>query len=297
MDKIEIVKSWLKERIGNPYIMGGTGQFCTVSYRKARAAQYPGSAAKIKNNCPRMRGDASTCKGCRYYDESAQNGKRAYDCAQLTRWAMDSIGISLISGATSQWRKTPWESLGEIGTIPRDKFCLVFRDDGNNVMGHVGAYMGDGSVIHAKGHDYGVVREGLEAYGRFTHWAIPAGLYGAENAQAQPGKAAEFEVTGTRLALRQGMTTQSPVIDRMERGTIISGTPVNSDWVKIEYNGKTGYSMAQYLRSTEPQEPADDSPDDAPNSPAAGLDDVTLTLSRKTAEALINALTAGLDGG
>lgn len=297
MTKIEQVKSWLLSRVGNPYLMGGTGQFCTVSYRKARAAQYPGSAAKIKNNCPRMRGDASTCKGCRYYDEAAQNGKRAYDCAQLTRWAMDSIGISLVSGATSQWRKTPWESLGEIGTIPRDKFCLVFRDDGNNVMGHVGAYMGDGSVIHAKGHDYGVVREGLEAYGRFTHWAIPAGLYNAENAPAQPGKAAEFEVTGTRLALRQGMTTQSPVIDRMERGTVISGTPVNSDWVKIEYNGKTGYSMAQYLRSTEPQEPADDSPDDAPDSPAAGLDDVTLTLPRKTAEALINALTAGLDGG
>lgn len=296
MTKIEQVKSWLLSRVGNPYLMGGTGQFCTVSYRQARAAQYPGSAAKIKNNCPRMRGSATTCKGCKYYDESAGTGKRAYDCAQLTRWAMDHIGISLVSGATSQWRKTKWESLGEIATIPRDQFCLVFRDDGNNVMGHVGAYMGDGSVIHAKGHDYGVVREGLDAYGRFTHWAIPAGLNEAENAP-DDAKAGEYEITGTRLALREGMTTASAVIDRMERGTIVTGTPITSDWVKIEYNGKTGYSMAQYLRSTEPQETADDSPDDAPDSPAAGLDEVTLRLSRETAEALRIALAAGMDGG
>ena len=296
MDKIKSVKEWLLARVGNPYLMGGTGQFCTVPYRQARAAQYPSSAAKIKNNCPRMRGSATTCKGCKYYDESTGTGKRAYDCAQLTRWAMDHIGISLVSGATSQWRKTKWESLGEIATIPRDRFCLVFRDDGNNVMGHVGAYMGDGSVIHAKGHDYGVVREGLDAYGRFTHWAIPAGLDGAENAP-DDAKASEYEITGTRLALREGMTTASKVIDRMERGTIVTGTPVTSDWVKIEYNGKTGYSMAQYLRSTEPQESADDSPEDAADSLPNGLDEVTLTLSREMAEALRNALAAGLDGG
>lgn len=296
MDKIKSIKDWLLSRVGNPYLMGGTGQFCTVPYRQARATQYPGSAAKIKNNCQRMRGDATTCKGCRYYDEAAGTGKRAYDCAQLTRWAMDSIGISLVSGATSQWRKTKWEALGEIATIPREKFCLVFRDDGDNVMGHVGAYMGDGSVIHAKGHDYGVVREGLDAYGRFTHWAIPVGLDSAENAHTD-GKAGEYEITGTRLALREGMTTASAVIDRMERGTIVTGTPITSDWVKIEYNGKTGYSMAQYLRSTEPQESADDSPADEPDSPAAALDEVTLRLSRETAEALRNALAAGMDGG
>lgn len=296
MDKIKSIKDWLLSRVGNPYLMGGTGQFCTVPYRQARAEQYPGSAAKIKNNCQRMSGKAATCKGCRYFDDSTGTGKRAYDCAQLTRWAMDSIGISMVSGATSQWRKTKWEALGEIETIPRGKFCLVFRDDGDNVMGHVGAYMGDGSVIHAKGHDYGVVREGLDAYGRFTHWAIPAGLDGAEIAPTD-GKAGEYEITGTRLALREGMTTASAVIDRIERGTIVTGTPITSDWVKIEYNGKTGYSMAQYLRSTEPQESADDSPADAPDSPAAGLDEVTLRLSRETAEALRIAIAAGMDGG
>lgn len=296
MDKIESLRSWLLSRVGNPYLMGGTGQFCTVAYRKARAAQYPGSAAKITKNCQRMNGTATTCKGCRWYDESASTGKRAYDCAQLTRWAMDSIGIALVSGATSQWRKTKWESLGEMDTLPRSSLCLVFRDDGDNVMGHVGIYMGDGSVVHSKGHDYGVVREGLEAYGRFTHWGIPAGLYGAENTQAQPGKSAEFEVTGTRLALRSGMTTQSPVLARMESGTIVNGIPVNAEWVKITYNGNTGYSMAQYLRSTEPQEAVEDAPE-APGEPSEALDMVTVTMDRETAERLQEALKFAINEG
>ena len=179
MTKVSSARTWLLSRVGNPYLMGGTGQFCTVAYRKARAAQYPGSAAKIKANCPRMRGAANSCKGCRYYDETAGTGKRAYDCAQLTRWCMDAIGVKLVSGATSQWNKTAWAEKGAIASMPREKMCLVFRQDGAKVMGHVGVYLGDGTVVHAKGHDFGVVREGLEEYGRVTHYGIPQGLYEA----------------------------------------------------------------------------------------------------------------------
>ena len=183
MNHTDAVIAWALSRVGNPYLMGGTGQFCSVSYRKARAAQYPGSAEKIKKNCQRMRGDATTCKGCRYYDETTGTGKRAYDCAQFTRWAMDAIGISLVSGATSQWNKTDWAEKGEISSLPSSSLCLVFRQDSASTMGHVGIYLGDGTVVHAKGHDFGVVRETLSAYGRFTHWGIPKGL---ENQPASP---------------------------------------------------------------------------------------------------------------
>lgn len=175
MNPKESVIAWALARVGNPYIMGGTGQFCTPAYRKARAAQYPASAAKIAKNCPRMRGDATSCRGCRYYDEAAQTGKRAYDCAQFTRWAMDHIGISLVSGATSQWKKTAWAETGEISALPLDALCLLFRQDSPAVMGHVGLYLGDGTVVHAKGHDEGVVRERLSEC-RFTHYGIPQGL-------------------------------------------------------------------------------------------------------------------------
>lgn len=219
MNKVDSARAWLLSRVGNPYLMGGTGQFCTVAYRKARAAQYPGSAAKIKANCPRMRGAANRCMGCRYYDETAGTGKRAYDCAQLTRWCMDAIGVKLVSGATSQWNKTAWAEKGEISGMPREKMCLVFRQDGAKVMGHVGVYLGDGTVVHAKGHDYGVVREGMEEYGRFTHYGIPLGLYEAQEegkTDAQGGDAAQtLAISREKLeALRETLATACTRLDR-----------------------------------------------------------------------------------
>lgn len=182
MDKAEKAREWALSRVGCPYIMGGTGQFCTVAYRKARAAQYPGSAAKIRENCPRMQGSATSCRGCRWWDDTAGTGKRAYDCAQLTRWCMDAVGIKLVSGATSQWTRTAWAERGEIDSLPGEKLCLVFRQDAPGEMGHVGLYLGDGTVVHAKGHAWGVIRQKL-GEARFTHWGVPAGLYAAQAGQ------------------------------------------------------------------------------------------------------------------
>lgn len=202
MDKITIMKNWLLSRIGNPYLMGGTGQFCTPSYRKARMAQYPSSAEKIRKNCPRTNDErANSCVGCQYYDEVAKTGKRAYDCAQLTRWAMDSIGISLVSGATSQWKKTAWFQTGEMDCLPKDKLCLVFRQDKPGTMGHTGVYMGDGTVVHARGHDDGVVRQTLKEYDRWTHWGIPEGLY-SDNEQEQAES-----ISAAMLQLEQAVET------------------------------------------------------------------------------------------
>ena len=191
MTKPDIVRAWCQERVGCPYIYGGTGQPCTVEYRKARSAQYPDKAEKIKRNCPRMMGQATTCADCRWCDPETGVGKLAYDCAQLSRAAMAAVGISLVSGANSQWERTQSEARGEIDSMPLDKVCLVFRRDGDH-MGHVGIYMGDGSVTHAMGHDWGVVNQPLEDV-RFTHFVLPLGLY--------DGKAA-------RPILRQGASGQ-----------------------------------------------------------------------------------------
>ena len=175
MDKPEIVKIWCLSHVGCPYIYGGTGQICTVEYRRARAAQYPEKAAKIKNSCPRLSGATKSCPGCPWFDAALGQGKRAYDCAQLSRFAMEAVGIPMVSGANSQWQKTAWAERGPMADLPRDKVCLVFRNDGDT-MGHVGVYTGDGCVIHAKGHDWGVMRQRLEDTA-FTHYGVPAALY------------------------------------------------------------------------------------------------------------------------
>lgn len=80
----------------------------------------------------------------------------------------------------------------------------------------------------------------------------------------------QYIVTGTRLALRQRPTTSAPLVKRsngddvrMETGTVLTGEPYNAEWVKVTYEGKTGYSMAKHLQSMEPVEetPADDEPE------------------------------------
>ena len=179
MEKWEIAKDWCLQRVGNPYVYGATGKPCTPAYREARAAQYPDYAAKIRKNCPRLSGSAKSCKDCRWCDPETEKGKDAFDCAQFTRRCMEAVGISLVSGANSQWTETDWAEAGGIDTIPRDKLCLLYREDADGRKHHAGVYLGDGWIVHAKGHDYGVVKE-LLGNPRFTHWGIPVGLYGGE---------------------------------------------------------------------------------------------------------------------
>lgn len=98
----EIIKAFALESVGCPYIYGGTGQKCTPDYRKARIEQYPSCENNIVKNCPVLSKSASSCAGCKY------NGKKAYDCAQLTKYAAKAAGLTLPSGASSQWNNADW---------------------------------------------------------------------------------------------------------------------------------------------------------------------------------------------
>lgn len=295
MDKVKTVRDWLLSRVGNPYLMGGTGQPCTKAYREARAAQYPSYAGKMKANCQWMRGAATSCKGCQYYDDAAGTGKRAYDCAQLVRWAMDAIGIKLVSGATSQWRETRWMVMGEMDTLPKDQMVILYRRDDDGKMGHTGIALGDGSCVHAKGHDYGVVREGVEAYGRWTHWAVPEGLY-SETTDTD-GDTEAYVVTGTRVALRRGMSTATELIPpRIDTGTIVEGRSIGGAWIAVTYKGNNGYMMAEFLKPVNDPGKADD-PEEGSQEPQEAPEQVTLTLDKAAAEKLSGALLASLGRG
>lgn len=92
---------------------------------------------------------------------------------------MKQVGISMVSGATSQWNKTNFMAKGSIDTLPADKVCCLYRKDASTgKMAHTGLYLGDGETfIHAAGSSTGVVKSTIKKYGRWTHWGIPAGLY------------------------------------------------------------------------------------------------------------------------
>lgn len=54
-------------------------------------------------------------------------------------------------------------------------------------------------------------------------------------------------VIGTRLALRTAPSTQANIIMRVNTGERVQLLD-DTEWVKVKYQGKTGYMMAQYLK-------------------------------------------------
>ena len=113
--------------------------------------------------------------------------------------------------------------------MPRGKLCLVYRYDTDH-MGHTGIYTGDGYIIHAKGHDYGVVRE-LLGNPRFTHWGIPAGLYGV----LPPAES---------YILRQG--DQGEAVRELQRRLSEKGFTLNADGI---FGAKTAAAVKAFQKA------------------------------------------------
>lgn len=294
MDKIETIKEWLLSRVGNPYIMGGTGQKCTVNYRKARAEQYPASAANIKKNCPQMNGSAASCAGCKWAKDGV--GKRAYDCAQLTRWAMDAIGITLVSGSNSQWNKTEWAEKGEIGTLPTESICLVFRKDDDGKMGHVGVYMGDGTAIHARGHAYGVARNGITE-SRWTHWGIPRGLYDeipeSKSAILKKGSAGEKVRALQEMLLSVGQLLPRYGADGQYGNETVAAVMSFQARMGLDDTGEVDESTWDALVSAQDDDAEAGEREDAMEE---STPTISITLNKDDARALYEALKKALGG-
>ena len=103
-------------------------------------------------------------------------GNQVYDCSGLVYRAFQQIGITLIHNAESAWKNTKWTKNGPISNYPRDKVCILYRySNKDQKMVHTGIYIGGNRFIHAKGSEYGVVKESMP--GSWTHYGIPKGFY------------------------------------------------------------------------------------------------------------------------
>lgn len=243
MDREEIVKIFCESRIGCPYIYGATGRQCTPDYRRARMAQYPAFAQAIAENCPRLKSNRTSCVGCKWAKDG--KGLPAYDCAQFTRRALETAGISLPSGATSQYNADVWEAKGTFTGLPPEPeiMCVIWRK-GAYGMDHVGMYMGDGTVIHASSHHSGVIRTRVSD-GKWTHYGIPRGLYGSTKESGME----LYEVTGKQLALRDKPGTSGAVLTRIATGALVQAQDCGTvGWLEVQHSGMTGFCMAQYLK-------------------------------------------------
>lgn len=159
--------------VGCGYIYGATGWICTPSRLTQQEKQYPSFAKQMKR-----------------YGKKWM-GKPCYDCAQLTRDVARQAGISLPSGATSQWRAAGiWKEKDVIDTLPDEAGIFLFTMR-NGRMTHTGVSIGNGEEVDARGHAYGVVRRKISETS-YTHWARLAIDYNApieaENPVPEPTK-------------------------------------------------------------------------------------------------------------
>lgn len=177
MSKQSAWVEWLIKSVGDAYIFGARGQKCMPAYRRQVAASKPEWADQIAKYCPVLSGRQGGCSGCKY------NGRASYDCRGLTAAAVKAVtGRSIMgTGATAQWNdESNWAAKGEIATMPQGVPVVLFRRSGSK-MQHTSVALGDGTYIHAGGHSSGVTRPELKK--GWTHWAIPIGIYTAEELQ------------------------------------------------------------------------------------------------------------------
>jgi len=145
---------YCKAQLGLPYWWGTYGQTATAALYREKKAQYPG-----------------------YYtasDFSSQFGKRVHDCVGLIKgylWSATPTSTPVYT--SSEDCNVPMlynrcTRRGSLSGMPDVPGVCVFMAS----MGHVGVYIGNGEVIEARGHAYGVVKTKLKDRG-WALWGMP----------------------------------------------------------------------------------------------------------------------------
>lgn len=146
--------AFTKSQVGYGYIYGAYGQISTEAFRKGRAHLYPKSARLIEQ-----------------WGEQ-WDGMPVYDCIGLLkaflRITEASVAFDDINCANAFARWT--EAWGPLEGARLRPGMVLFRIEGERMrVRHIGVYVGDGKVVHARGTRWGVVEEMLPDI--FTHWA------------------------------------------------------------------------------------------------------------------------------
>lgn len=263
--------------VGQGYIYGAKGQICSADFRQQQAQQYPEQADNILNT------------GAKW------DGKPVWDCAQLTRAVAKAAGVTLASGATSQWEKTDWAERGEISTIPDGETVFVYRRSKTDprIMQHTGVALGDGTCVHARGTAYGVVHQKMEEHA-WTHWALPR--WGEPEKEGEPMYQAYVTAdTGSTVRMRSGPTRSASVVVEVRLETVVGVLAEQDGWCRIqEPGGETGWMMAQYLRR-KTDEDAEETDDVSQEGGTETGDLIAITLPADAALALYKALMKAVD--
>lgn len=235
--------AYAKAQLGKPYWYGTFGQTSTKALYSSKKKQYP---SQYQWSCP-----------------SNQLGVKVHDCIGLIKGYLWSDTITSTpkynasQDVSADGMLAKCKKKGKISTIPEVAGILVF------MKGHIGVYIGNGYVIEAKGHAYGVVKTTLKGRG-WTDWGYcPWITYENRGTTSNPTTSNSQPInsfksfTGyvkvnTSLNVRKGAGTQYKILGSLKNGTSVKVVGESGSWYKINYNSGYGYVSKAYITTTKP---------------------------------------------
>lgn len=184
---------YAKAQLGRPYWWGTFGQRATPELLRQKRQQYPS-----------------------YYQSSdydQQMGLRVHDCCGLIKgylWSDGPDGTPRYNGAQDfsvQGFFSRCRTRGGMKDMPEIVGCLVFEAG----LGHVGVYVGNGQVVEAMGHAYGVVQTRLKERS-WAYWGLP------DMIEYAPG-----DVEAQEPAVNQFCHIDAPLLCRGSSGGWVKG--------------------------------------------------------------------------
>ena len=174
-----------------PYVFGAWGAECTPAERKRD--DHP----TIVSKCQVLNGSRESCSGCKWLPGGER--VRCFDCRGFTDWCLNQVGIDLQGeGATSQWNNgSNWLRKGEIATMPENTLVCLFVKKGSK-MEHTGFGLNNETCECSAG-----VQHFTRRNGKWTHWAIPRGLYDGSTVP-EPSPSPDLNPSEDKPVLRKG---------------------------------------------------------------------------------------------
>ena len=183
-------------------------------------------------------------------------GHMVADCSGLFSWAFKQLGGYMYHGSNTMWDKY-CTSKGELnkgkrtdGKELKPGTAVFTYNTKTGKRGHVGLYIGSGKVIEAEGTIKGVITSNVN--GKWDEWGELQGVdYGSEpGPEPTPVPAGKAVVTGKNVALRQGPSTDTPVMIRIATGTVVNIAEVQG-WTYVRYQKTSGFMMNKFIKISE----------------------------------------------
>lgn len=172
------------------------------------------------------------------------------DCSGLFTWAFKKLGGYMYHGSntmykqycTSKGKLTKGKKQDGTSLKPGTAVFLWNQEEGYH---HVGLFIGNNTVIEAKGTQYGVVTSKVTAW---DCWGELKGVSYDTDEKEVVVVMKYAKVPNATLNLRKGPSKNDARLLGIPAGATVQVIEeTNSEWWKVIYNGTTGYVMQKYL--------------------------------------------------